>query len=74
MHEYDNAIADFNEALRLSPNDFVFVKLANRGETYADMCHYNEAISDSTESIRLSPLYPSPHATRGRAGQARKSM
>ena len=51
--EYDRAISDFTEAIRLDP------KLAsayyNRGIAYENKGEHDKAIADYTEAIRLEP-------------------
>ena len=49
--EYDPAIADFTEAIRLDPSKldaFIF-----RGVAYRDRKQYDRAIADLTEAIRV---------------------
>ena len=51
--EYDKAIADFDEAIRLDPKDAVAYN--NRGIAWHDKREYDKAIADYTEAIRLDP-------------------
>ena len=55
--EYDKAIADYREALRLNPND-VWIYNA-RGNAWKDKGEYDKAITDYDEAIRLDPKYVS---------------
>jgi TIR domain/Tetratricopeptide repeat len=48
---YDRAIADFNEAIRLNPS--YALALGNRGLVYAKKDSYDRAIADFDEAIRL---------------------
>jgi tetratricopeptide (TPR) repeat protein len=51
--EYDKAIADFNEAIRLDPKDAL--AYYNRGVVWGDKKEYDRAIADFNEAIRLDP-------------------
>lgn len=61
--EFDRAIADFNEALRLDP------KYAggynNRGLVYSNKEDFERAIADFNEAIRLNPKFALAFASRG---------
>ncbi len=63
--ELENAVNDFTEAIRLSPN----YKQAfnNRGNAFHDKGEYERAIQDFTEAIRLDPRYATPYRNRSRA-------
>ena len=52
-HDFDRAIADFTEAIRLDPNPDLAYQW--RGDAYSDKGEYDKAIADYTESIRLDP-------------------
>jgi tetratricopeptide (TPR) repeat protein len=61
---YDSAIAQFTEAIRLDPNNAVYYK--NRGTVYNEKGDYDRAIADATEAIRLRPNdYAEPYLDRG---------
>ena len=49
--DYDKAIADFNEAIRLDPKTSLAFR--NRGDTYTNKGDHNRAIADYNEAIRL---------------------
>jgi tetratricopeptide (TPR) repeat protein len=51
--EYDSAIADFSEAIRLAPNHAAAYFF--RGVSYFDKGEYDSAIADLSEAIRLDP-------------------
>ena len=51
--EYDNAIRNYSEAIRLDPNYQNAYQW--RGEAYYHKKDYDKAISDYTEAIRLEP-------------------
>ena len=60
--DYDRAIADFSEAIRLDPK---IAKAYNeRGGAYYGKKDYDRAIADYSEAIRLNPKYA--HAYSGR--------
>jgi tetratricopeptide (TPR) repeat protein len=67
--EYDSAVADFDEAIRLNPTGvqgaahYIF-----RGLAYAGKREYDRAISDIDEAARLNPRLP---AVRGLASIVR---
>jgi tetratricopeptide (TPR) repeat protein len=61
--DYDEAISDFGEAIRLDPNDAQ--AYYNRGSAYDEKKDYDKAISDYSEAIRLDPHYASAYWKRG---------
>lgn len=54
--EYDEAIADYSEAIRLDPQDAR--GYASRGIARKRSGNYREAIADYTEALRLDPENP----------------
>ena len=61
--DYDKAIADCNEAIRLDPIlPFAFI---SRGATWARKGEHDKAIADLNEGIRLMPNYAVSFACRG---------
>jgi len=62
---HEAALADYNEALRLNPDD-AFVYL-NRGVTYQNTGRSELAIADFTKSISLLPNHQSTFKDRGQA-------
>jgi tetratricopeptide (TPR) repeat protein/formylglycine-generating enzyme required for sulfatase activity len=68
--EYDKAISDYNEAIRLQPNHAAAYN--NRGNAYQAMKDYDKAISDYNEAIRLEPNYAVAYFKRGNAYEATK--
>ena len=53
MERYDEALADFNRAIELDPEDAW--ALAGRGETYWAMGRYDQALADYDRAIELDP-------------------
>lgn len=50
---YDRAIADFNEAIRIDPQSaFAYF---SRGNAYSDNGDYDRAFADYDESLQLRP-------------------
>jgi len=60
--DYDRAIADFTEALRLYPN--YWEAYTSRGFAYYFIKDYDRAINDLTNAIRINPFYLT-YAIRG---------
>jgi tetratricopeptide (TPR) repeat protein len=61
--EYDRAIEDNNEALRLKPDDPDAFR--SRGLTYLGEADYDHAIQDFGEALRLRPDYVDAFNDRG---------
>src|SRR5438309_2881953 len=60
---YDPAIADFTEALRLTPNRFEAYH--NRGEAYRLKGDYDQALADYTQALTINPNYAKAYYARG---------
>jgi tetratricopeptide (TPR) repeat protein len=63
--DYDNAIADFNHAIRLDPTNVR--AFSDRGDAWQDKKLYDKALADFNEAIRLEPGYAGTFRDRGRA-------
>jgi tetratricopeptide (TPR) repeat protein len=61
--EYDRAIQDDDEAIRLDPSNAL--ALNSRGIAHKDKGEYDRAIQDYDEAIRLNPSYASAFNNRG---------
>ena len=61
--DYNHAIADYSEAIRLNPN---FANaFNNRGLAYAGLGDFDRAIADYSEAIRLNPNFAEAFDNRG---------
>jgi lipoprotein NlpI/predicted aspartyl protease len=61
--EYDKAIADYDEAIRLNPQDAL--TYGNRGYSWYGKGDNDRAIADYSEAIRLNPLGAHQYLQRG---------
>ena len=52
---FDEAIMDFTEAIRLDPT--LAEPYCNRGAAYYEKGHYDKAFADFTEAVRLKPTF-----------------
>jgi tetratricopeptide (TPR) repeat protein len=69
-HDYDKAIADWSEAIRLEPNQpSAYVE---RASVFFDKKEYDKAIADYTEVIRLNPKSGVAYGNRGSAWWAKE--
>ena len=62
--DYDRALIDFNEAIRLRPQANF---LTNRGDTYNHQRNYDRAIADYDRAIALNPGFYLAYNNRGAA-------
>ena len=60
--DYDRAISDFTQAIRLDPNSATAYN--NRGLTYDTKGDYDKALADYTQAIRLDPNSATTYANR----------
>jgi len=61
--EVERAIEDYDEAIRLNPQDAE--AYYNRGTAYLDLGQFERAIQDLDEAIRLNPKYTDAYYNRG---------
>jgi tetratricopeptide (TPR) repeat protein len=64
LGRHDEAIADFDAALRLRPTEAV--ALNNRGFVYHALGHYARARADYVEAIRVGPSHPNAYKNLAR--------
>lgn len=72
MGNYDRAIADYDQAIRLKPNDAD--SFINRAITYRKKGDYDRAIADYDEAISLKPDYKRAIDNRAPAVDARNKQ
>ena len=65
MERHDEAIADYDQAIRLKP-DYAEA-YNNRGNAKRALERHDEAIVDYNEAIRLKPDFAEPYYNRGNA-------
>ena len=70
--DYERAIADFNEAIRLDPKDAAAYR--NRGFAWKSKGDYDRAIADYNEAIRLDPKFAIAYYNRGLAYEAKNNL
>jgi len=61
--DYQTAIAEYNEAIRLAPQNAFAYNL--RGNAYFAQENYQQAIKDYTQAIRLNPKFAVAYSNRG---------
>jgi len=61
--DYDGAIADYTEAIRIDPNGAN--AYYNRGIVYFDKNDYDRAVADYTQAIRINSNYADAYNNRG---------
>ena len=59
LKQYDQALADFNKAILLNPQDTGFYY--NRGGLYVQIEKYDFAVSDFNKAIEINPAYAHGH-------------
>ena len=63
--EFDKAMEDFNEAIRLDSNNSQ--AYCDRGHTWREKKEYDKAIKDFNEAVRLDPGFAPAYSGRGQA-------
>ena len=69
-HDYEKAIKEFDEAIRLNPNDAS--AFSGRGEAWLSKEEFDKAIHDLDEAIRLNPHEAKRYHVRGFAWSHKK--
>lgn len=65
LKQYERAISDLDEAIRLKPDDVTAYRV--RGYVYHKLGQNERAIADYTEAIHLDPHYADTYHNRGLA-------
>jgi len=65
QRDFDDAIADENEAIKIDPN--LAAAYAARGAAYGNKGEDDQGIADDTKAIELDPNYVSAYSNRGTA-------
>jgi tetratricopeptide (TPR) repeat protein/S1-C subfamily serine protease len=63
LKDYPKAIADYNQALTIQPNDVP--AFTNRGAAYRDLKEYSKAIADLNKAIAINPKFGLAYNIRG---------
>jgi tetratricopeptide (TPR) repeat protein/serine/threonine protein kinase len=66
----DQAIADYDQAIRLDPEDAA--AYSKRGNVYYSKKDYDRAIADHDQAIRLDPEYAAAYSKRGNVYYSKK--
>jgi len=61
--EFDRAVADYNQALAISPN--YALALYNRAFAYYDKRDFERATADMNQAIKLNPNFATAFVDRG---------
>ena len=69
--EHQDAIADFNQSLKLNPNGPAVYR--SRGFSFSQTEEYDLAIDDYNQTIKLKPDYPKIYYDRGWTYVARRT-
>ncbi|MDR1326259.1 MAG: tetratricopeptide repeat protein [Treponema sp.] len=72
MGNYDQAIDDYNQTIRVEPN--YAAAYNNRGRSYYAKGDYDKAIADFNQAITLDPNYADAYNNRGRAYYAKGDL
>ena len=70
--DYDRAIADYSEAIKLEPGSAF--RYSDRAGVYAERKDYDRAIADHSEAIKLDPKSAVMYSNRGNSHYERKNF
>ena len=77
LGRHKDAISDFDEGIRLDPNDSVWAYI-DRGVSYSALGQYEDAVDDFNRAARLNSGYKEIYAFRGAAysnlGESQKAI
>jgi tetratricopeptide (TPR) repeat protein len=62
LNQYERAIQDFDEAIKLKPNDAY--SFSSRGDAYGHLKRHTEAVSDYDKAIALKRDFASAYTKR----------
>lgn len=68
--DYDRAIGDFNDAIRINPN--LAMAYNNRGSAVQSKGDFDRAIADYSEAIGIDPNYAVAYSNRGNLFEAKR--
>jgi len=73
--DYDQAIAHFDQVIRLNPDSSYLAKTYNnRGWSYYLKGDFDQAITDATKAIQLDPNLANAYGTRGHAYNGKRDI
>ena len=72
LRDFDHAITDYNEAIRLDPK--YAVAYSGRGNAWNNKLESDRAIADYSEAIRLDPNRAAPYNGRGNAWNKKRDF
>lgn len=70
--DYDQAIADYNEAIRLDPDDAL--TYIGRGDVYYSKGDYDRAVADYDTAVQIDPAYDEARQNLKQALEAKATL
>ncbi len=62
LKQYDRAIADFDETIKLNPRDAI--PFTNRGNAYREKGRFDRALEDYNSAIEINPKWTNAYFGR----------